>query len=568
MTQSRFLTLFVFLCAAIFVSGAAAQDVVRSKKLIQLGWDIPDTAYLKEHHEEMQQTTPFDGVMVSLETTAPDGKKYGSRGVMNADPWDPAWFVTAIDDLKACRWTTFTDNFILFNFSPGNLDWDNDKGWENFCGKAAICSQIAKKTGLKGLCIDFEPYGKTVFKYAAESGKSFDEMKQLVRKRGQQWMKAIAAEYPDMVMFTLFIGYVNIHAGYDSQPDDILKTLHYGLLPSFFNGMLDAIPPKMEIVDGTEMGYYLNGIDEFSRLSLALQSIGGPAIRLVAPENHEKYIRQMRVGFGFYLDMHTNPEGNQYYRGPKEGGTRLDRLEENLAAALKTTDEYVWIYGEQRYWWKPRAGTRVKDEHWEAALPGMTQTLHFTKSPREAAKLTLGALQKENRIVNLVKNPDFSESIPAKSRVGDTVVDIKVPAEWGSWQDKPLGVFSWEDGSAKASGVKWGCFLQSFKPVNSGEYYYISIDSKQQGTGEIGMRVRWQNAESKYVREAEDKGFAFKKDTERLVNHPLADGLQRAEGVFRVPEGVAVIQIQAGVRDQTTADDAVWFDNAVLIRLR
>ena len=534
-----------------FAVTAMAQDIARSKKFIELGWDIPNTAYLKAHHEEMQQTTPFDGIMLALETTGADGKRYSSQAMMDAQVWEPAWFAACTDDLKACRWTTFTDNFIRVNFSPGAVAWNDDDGWKIFCNKTALCAELAKATGLKGLAIDFEPYGQAIFMYSADSGHSFEEMKQIVRKRGRQWMEAIAAKYPDMVLFTLFISDVNLPAGYDDRPDHALKLLHYGLLPAFFDGMLDAVPPKMRIVDGCETGYYKNGIDEFSRLAWAVQAIGGPAIRLVSPENHEKYIRQVQVGFGFYLDMYTNPEGSIFYRGPKEGGTRLDRLEENLAAAKETTDEYVWLYGEHQQWWKP-VNPDAKWQHWEETLPGMSQTIRFIKNPRKAVKEELETLRKENRTVNLLKNSDFAETTE----------------NWSFWQNKPLGTFVWENGSAKLNKVEWGCILQSVHPVKPGEYYYVSVDGKQQGAGQISIKVRWLDAEGKWTRESEDRILPLDDEAFRIDSRTLSEGWQRAEGIVRIPEGVAVLQVQAGIRNQATSDDTAWFDNAVLIRVR
>ena len=539
-----------FLPAAVVLFSAATVSA-QGKKFIELGWDIPNTAYLREHHAEMQRTAPFDGVMLDLEAAAPDGKRYSSQSVMDAQPWEAAWFATAVADLKACRWTTFTDNFIRFNFTPGSVDWDDDNGWTVFCGKSALCAQIAKETGLKGLAIDFELYGKAIFTYPPDSARSFEETNLLVRKRGRQWMEAVAPKYPDMVLFTLFVGYVNLPAASDYRPEDTLKTSHYGLLPAFFNGMLDAVPPKMRIVDGNEMGYYLNGFDAFCRLSLAIQSIGGPAIRLVAPENREKYVSQVQVGFGFYLDMYTNPEGDAFYRGPKEGGTRLDRLAENLAAARDTADEYVWLYGEKQRWWGT-PNPRVQQQHWDEAMPGMSRTIRLVNNPRKAATQTLEMLRKENQAINLLKNPDFTES----------------NAGWGFWQDKPLGKLAWDNGAAKMSSVANGCILQGVRPVKSGEYYYVSIDGKQQGAGKISMRIRWNDADGKWTREVDDRIVAFENAPERLDGRPLAEGWSRAESVVQIPEGVAEIKVLLGVRDQAAESDAAWFDNAVLIRLQ
>jgi len=185
-------------------------------------------------------------------------------------------------------------------------------------------------------------------------------------------------------------------------------------------------------------------------------------------------------------------------------------------------------------------------------LPGMSQVIRFTKNPREAAKEKLESLQKENQVVNLLKNPDFTES----------------KSDWTFWQDKPLGTSAWDNGSVKLSKVQWGCLLQKFSPVKPGEYYYVSIDGKQQGAGQVAMRIRWHDAEGKWTKESEDRIFSFEKESVRLDGRPLLEGWLRAEGVVRIPESVASLQVQAGVRNQSNDGDDVWFDNAVLIRLQ
>ena len=71
------------------------------KKYIEFGFDIPNTAYLKEHHEEMQRTTMFDGVILSLEATDEAGEIIKTWSIMDGKPWKTEWFETAIADLKA-----------------------------------------------------------------------------------------------------------------------------------------------------------------------------------------------------------------------------------------------------------------------------------------------------------------------------------------------------------------------------------------------------------------------------------------------------------------------------------
>ena len=105
-------------------------------------------------------------------------------------------------------------------------------------------------------------------------------------------------------------------------------------------------------------------------------------------------------------------------------------------------------------------------------------------------------------------------------------------------------------------------------PVKPGEYYYVSVDGKQQGAGQISIRVRWLDAEGKWTRESEDRILPLGDEAFRIDSRTLSEGWQRAEGIVRIPEGVAVLQVQAGIRNQATSDDTAWFDNAVLIRVR
>lgn len=562
------LSLLFSLCAgaAMFaipmtVCGQASLADVPKKKYIELGWDIPNTAYLRANHEEMQRTTPFDGVMLDLDATDADGKKVSSQSMLDPQPWDPAWFAPAVADLKACRWTTFTDNFIRVNFSPGRVRWDDDAGWKAFCGKSALCAKIAKETGLKGVAIDFEPYGDRIFQYQTKYGKPFAEMQRDVRQRGRQWMKAMADEYPDMVLFTLFILNVVPKPSEYQDADTLLEPAGYGLLPAFLNGMLDVLPPGMKVVDGCESGYYHNGMNEYARWSLEVQAVGGGAMRLVAPENRQKYAAQVQVGFGFYLDMYTNPEGSVYYRGSKPGGTRLDRMMDNLAAATATADEYVWLYGEQRRWWKPEDAEK-EWEHWETALPGMTRTIEIVKSPRDAARKMFARMKESGKWENLLKNGNFSDAWSNG--------EYNFPENWDIWRKTAeKGVAEWEedeDGrcTARLSDMPEGCLLQAV-PVTPGRFYYFSLDMKQEGAGRANMRICWQTADGKRGLDDDNILLAFPESPAFTHPRPMAEGWRRTSGLVRVPDAARFLVFQAEAHGQESEKDVIWFDNAVLL---
>jgi len=554
-------TLLGSACAVILLSAAAGRAAeTPRKKLIEVGWDIVDHAFLRQHHAEMERVTPFDGVLLWVIGKQTDGKKATSQSGWDAKPWDRASFQGAIEDLKACRFTRFTDNFVRFDCTPGTLDWGDEAGWKHLAAKAGILAWVCRAGGLKGICFDPESYGQKQFQFRPVPDRSFADAVALARKRGGQVMRAIAEEYPEMTLMSFWLASLNLHAGRAAAPDDVLVTDVYGLWPAFLNGLLDAAPPSMVLVDGNENGYYLEG-DAYHRVATDMRSLSGPAFALIAPENRAKYRAQMQVGFGFYLDMYVNPEGNKYYRGPKEGGTRLDRLRENLAAAREASDQYVWVYGEQCRWWpsfewngwakEQNAKSAGKGRLWEEALPGLTRTLAQVRDPVAAAREELAALRARGQAVNLARNADFSK----KTR--------DLPAEFGVWQATEAGskgTFSWDaegGGSGRAAGVKDGCFIQKHK-VKPGETYYVELAARTEGHAIPTLMIRWQREDGQWTRWDLDATLTFASAGE--------GGWRNAGGAVTVPDGVGFLVILPGVKD-LLENGVCWFDNLALFKL-
>jgi hypothetical protein len=529
-----------------------ATSRTQHKKFIQLGWDIPNTAFLRDNWRQMESSTPFDGVIFKLEFQDDNNRRHRSEAAWDNTPWAKSQLQAALDDLKACHFARFTDNFLRFNATPGNLDWADDPGWTILADKAGICAWLTKAGGAKGLALDFESYGARQFRFDPARGLSFARTSDLARRRGRQFVQAIAAEFPDAVILALWLNSINVKAGQSRSPESILATEEYGLLPAFVNGMLDALPPGMVLVDGCEHGYYLDGATEYLNAASALRQWFGPASRLVAPENRAKYRTQVQAGFGFYLDMYINEPGNRYYFGPRPGGTRLDRLRDNMAAALAACDEYVWIYGEQCRWWPEDAGAN-KRRLWEEAMPGLTHTIQWVRDPLAAARTEMASLREKNLLVNLVRNPDFS----VKAATGS------LPDQFSVWQDEknPTGSFAWDGdvggGSAKAVKVNHGVFLQKH-PAAQGQTFAVEAQCLRKGTSVCTLVVRWQRANSQWVREEQDKTFAFE---------PATDDWEQAFGVVVVPPDAEQLVILLAVRNQMTDADVCWFDNVGLYRL-
>jgi hypothetical protein len=109
--------------SAIFLLGllgltAAAQsgperDSLKGKKLIEWGWDEPDTKFIRENVEKMEQF-PFDGLV--FDATSGKGDNLAWE-VWGSKKFTPDEFKQAVDDLKATKFSRFTDRFLRVNFA-------------------------------------------------------------------------------------------------------------------------------------------------------------------------------------------------------------------------------------------------------------------------------------------------------------------------------------------------------------------------------------------------------------------------------------------------------------------
>jgi hypothetical protein len=211
----------------------------------------------------MEETAPFDGVMFRLEAQDDQGRQLSSQSIWDSKPWRRDWLKTALEDLQACRFQQFRDNFVRFNATPGTLAWDDDQGWTALAEKAGHCAWLMKQTGCKGLAIDFESYGAAQFQFDPARDRTFAEATRQARRRGAQFVRAVAQEFPDAVLLCLWLNSIHFQAGRSTQPESILAASHYGLLPAFIDGMLDALPPDMILVDGCENGYYMDSAEAY-----------------------------------------------------------------------------------------------------------------------------------------------------------------------------------------------------------------------------------------------------------------------------------------------------------------
>ena len=207
---------------------------------------------------------------------------------------------------------------------------------------------------------DPEPYQKPFaqFRYDRQPNRdkhTFDEYYAQSRKRGRQIIEAVREEYPDITLMTMFAhSYTALSSPWQGPstrispvPRNALALHHYGLYPAFIDGWLDDCGPEMKFVDGCEMSYYFTTEAEFNAAYVAMKRA---ALGVVAPENRKKYVAQVQAGFSIYTDVYLNNTNDRFSLKlpPKKA---LEQLRKNVRWALRNTDEYVWVYGEQASWW-------------------------------------------------------------------------------------------------------------------------------------------------------------------------------------------------------------------------
>jgi len=485
------------------------------------------------------------------------------------EKWRREWFAPCVANLTACRFKRFTDNFIQVGANPGNVDFFDDAGWKNIVEHWRIAAWAAKQSGFKGLLFDPEPYTRPFaqFRYAAQPqrGKhSFEQYAARARRRGREVMQAVAKEYPDLTILCYFMNIVCSRAAAHPDPKAALSTETYGLYPAFIDGWLDAAGPGVKFVDGCEWGYRFNSVEEFLEAAVAIK---GACQRLVSPTNRAKYRSQVQAGFGLYLDAYWNPKDSKwsawYIDG--KGGPRVERLRINTATALRVSDEYVWFWGEKFRWW-PTPNASVGAKGWPEALPGCEKALRYARDPDAYGRAEIERLRAAGRLTNLARNGDFgSVKVADEGRRDIEWKPGRPPAGWGAWQEAgSKGTFTWDreagsagKGSARAAGVRNGCFVQSHA-VKGGRRYAVRALRKRTGAGRAWVRIRWKDAEGKWTAEARD----------RLIYAAGSAGIWREVfGVVEVPESAGVLVILLGVAGQSGEGDVVRFDDVELCRI-
>ncbi len=314
------------------------------RKLIEFGWDEPDTAFMRAHVGEMEKT-PFDGCVFHVNYLK-EGKP---TGTFLWECWGKRAFkqeelAPALEDLKATHFTRFTENFLRFNTAPGDVDWFDD--FSAVLQNARLAARIAREGKCRGILFDIEQYNAPLFDYRKQrdaATKSWSVYAAQVRTRGREVMRAFGEEFPGVTVFLTF-GYSLPHAQTNGDPKK-LADAEYGLLAPLLDGMLDAAEGDTTFIDGYELSYAYKTAAEFDR---ARKVVTHGVLPIVA--NAQAYQKRFTLGLGLWMDQDWRKTGwneadlSKNYFSP-------DGFEAAARQALRVSDHYVWIYTEQPRWW-------------------------------------------------------------------------------------------------------------------------------------------------------------------------------------------------------------------------
>ncbi len=336
-----FIVVLIGILTVVFYQNQTLSQI-KNVKIIEWGWGTPFPTYVKENIREMEKI-PFDGIVLDLKINGQD-RPATSNDTGNRFSWN-VWGVNAIDAEKYSQsinalnetdFERFTDNFLRFNVTPGDVDW-YDESFQSVIDNARLAARITRESGLKGILLDTEEYYGKPFRYlvqARRSEYSFPEYQKKVKQRGREFMQAMNQIYPNIKIILTF--------GYNLAYKKSLKDSDYGLLPSFLDGLLEAANPENLVFDGWEQSYAYQTEEEFQQAYDYIYNRG-----LETTSVKDQFREHYRASFGLWIDqgdVWDRSNFNNNYFTPES-------FEKSLGFALKYTDRYVWIYSHHARWW-------------------------------------------------------------------------------------------------------------------------------------------------------------------------------------------------------------------------
>lgn len=318
----------------------------REAKVVYYGWGAPSWMFVSRNTDAVE-SMPFDGTGIIIPIDR-DAWERGHEDTSNRLGWrlfgaqrfTAPEFADAMAELGAVRWRRFTDNFLVAainsKLQSKDFSWFDDDRWRTIEGNWSLFLKIARRARAKGIILDPEDYGAGLFDYhamAAIRPGSFADYQALARRRGRELMRASRRVFPALVILALYGPSLPL----DPTSDAALAKSEYALYPAFVAGLLEGADPSVRFIDGCEFSYAYDRPEQFEAMRKTMADRA--ARRRVAQESSGG---KLEYGFGLWIDY--GGVKRWFAEQPWRNHFSPDRFERALTAAMRSTDEYVWIY--------------------------------------------------------------------------------------------------------------------------------------------------------------------------------------------------------------------------------
>jgi len=318
----------------------------------------------------------FDGFIVQYVRGSHDSVKSGDslawgafsdqRYTLDASDIAGDYVGDSLDALRNLPSSPMPDRFVRINASPYNaskFDWTDDSFWDTVVKNLTVVSEMCQKAHLTGVFLDTEPYhhgGKSPNLFMYNEMKfykktrdlSFDQMSDVVEKRGNQVIKALNSHCPNMTIIVSF-GYITMSQHVSRR----LLSSHAYLLAPFLDGMLDGSSSGTRFVDGFEGGYWHDDSPGFFD-SWAHNIKGRSGFNVKFQKYGSEFMDKYDMAVGLFLDRDRGVKGKSgEYGWCGDGKNEVfyspDRLAYTVQQAANASDKYVWIYTQKPNAWLP-----------------------------------------------------------------------------------------------------------------------------------------------------------------------------------------------------------------------
>ncbi|MGI6172521.1 MAG: hypothetical protein ACOYI8_01325 [Christensenellales bacterium] len=301
--------------------------------LVKHGWEFPTVTFVSENIRTMEKR-PVDGVAISMDDNL-------SEKVMRTEPISYAQFAENLRPLAKLNSPTLKHNFIIVFATPaGNIF---EEGWDVVVQNFGNLARAAKEVGVEGIFFDIEEYFGDALVYPTNCGedKTVEEARSKMRERGRQIMDAMRAEWSDVRFLSTHGPYLSDSATFQFLAENGMPANDVAwanvMNASLLVGMMQsAYGTEARFIDGGEF-YGARTLEQFQAIKY-WQKDGMAKYSEIIPEDFRPYwSNALSSSFGIY-DACDDMDAATW--------------KSTVTNALKTADDYVWLYSERYDWWR------------------------------------------------------------------------------------------------------------------------------------------------------------------------------------------------------------------------